>query len=99
MEGTTKTELTAAIADETGLTRKQAAAALDTALHLIQAALARGDNVSLIGFGTFEVHAYRSSPGDSARTGGRPAFRPGAPFRAAITTARELQHRPQETVP
>ena len=84
MADTNKTDLTAAIAAETGLTQQQSAAALGAALRLIQAAVARGERVALVGFGTFEIHAYSAPGGHGPWTGRAPAFRPGEPFRRAV---------------
>ena len=50
-----KTELVNAIANEAKLTKVQAKAALEAAIGAIECALAKGDKVALIGFGTFMV--------------------------------------------
>ena len=50
-----KTEFVDAIAKETGLTKKDAAAALEATLSSIQETLEGGEKVSITGFGTFEV--------------------------------------------
>ena len=50
-----KTELVNAIAEEAKLTKVQAKAALEAALCAVGGALAKGDKVALIGFGTFGV--------------------------------------------
>ncbi len=78
----TKRELAALIATDTGLTQQVAAAALDSALHGIMAALMQGESVTFNGFGVFEVEAYRASGG--AWTGIRPAFRPAAAFKDVV---------------
>ena len=82
----TKYELVAAIAGETGLTMRDSAAALESAMHLIKAAVARGEKVTLVGFGVFEVEAYPAHGGGGPWTGRRPVFRPGVPFRKAVET-------------
>ena len=51
----TKVELIAAVANEANLTKKDAEAAVNSALNAITAALKDGDKVTLVGFGTFEV--------------------------------------------
>ena len=61
-----KAELVSAVADKAGITKAQAAAALDQVLGGIAAALRAGDKVTLVGFGTFSV-ANRG-----ARTGRNP---------------------------
>ena len=45
------------IADATGLTKKGSGDALDATLNAIADALAEGEKVSLVGFGTFEARA------------------------------------------
>ena len=50
-----KQELINAIANEAKLTKVQAKAALAAGLDAIAEALAKGDKVALIGFGTFQV--------------------------------------------
>ena len=56
----TKVELIAAVANDANLTKKDAEAAVNSALNAITAALKDGDKVTLVGFGTFEV---RERPG------------------------------------
>ena len=51
-----KTDLVNAIAAEAKLTKVQAKEALETMLKNIGEALAKGDKVALIGFGTFAVN-------------------------------------------
>ena len=50
-----KTDLVNAIAEKAELTKVQAKAALEAALCAVGGALAKGDKVALIGFGTFAV--------------------------------------------
>lgn len=50
-----KTELIAAVAAKANLTKAQADAAVNATLASITDAMANGDKVSLVGFGTFEV--------------------------------------------
>lgn len=61
-----KAELVNAVSDKAGITKAQAAAALDTALGAIANALKGGDKVTLVGFGTFSVSMR------AARTGRNP---------------------------
>jgi DNA-binding protein HU-beta len=68
-----KQDLTAKIAEDTGVTRVTAWAALESALDGITKALGRGESVTLVGFGTFKA-ADRA-----ARTGRNPNT--GAPLR------------------
>ena len=50
-----KTELIAKVAENTGLTKKDATAAVAATFAAIEGALVKGDKVQLIGFGTFET--------------------------------------------
>ena len=50
-----KTELVAAVAAKTGLSKKDADAAVAAVFASVTDAMAKGDKVQLIGFGTFEV--------------------------------------------
>lgn len=50
-----KTELINAVAEKTGLTKKQAKDALEATLCSIATALEKGEKIALIGFGTFGV--------------------------------------------
>ncbi len=51
----TKAELIDVVAEKTGLTKKAAASAVDATFNAIKEALAKGENFTLIGFGTFSV--------------------------------------------
>ena len=62
-----KTQLIEAVAAKTDLTKKGAEAAVAAVLESIEDALAAGEKVQLIGFGTFEVKER------AARTGRNPA--------------------------
>jgi DNA-binding protein HU-beta len=64
----TKADLVAQVA-ETGLTKKQAAAAVDTVMDAIKKTLAKGEKVSLIGFGSLSVKKRKARTGRDPRTG------------------------------
>ena len=64
----TKADLAAKVA-ETGMTKKQAAAAVDTIIDSIKGALAKGESVRLVGFGTFSVKKRKARIGRNPRTG------------------------------
>jgi len=51
----TKTELINAISEKNNCTKKDASIALEAVLNVIQDSLAKGEKVSVTGFGTFEV--------------------------------------------
>ena len=63
-----KNELITKIA-ETGLSKKDAGIALDAAIAAIGDALANGESVQLIGFGTFSVKERAAREGRNPRTG------------------------------
>ena len=63
-----KGELIKAVAGE-GLSKKDAAVAVDAVFDAIGDALAKGDSVSLIGFGTFSVKERAAREGRNPRTG------------------------------
>ena len=50
-----KTELIAAVAEKSGISKKDAEKAVSAALTTITEALQAGDKVQLVGFGVFEV--------------------------------------------
>jgi DNA-binding protein HU-beta len=63
-----KTELINAIAEKAELTKVDAKKALEAAMDAISEALAKGDKVSLIGFGTFAVVEKGERSGINPRT-------------------------------
>jgi DNA-binding protein HU-beta len=65
----TKDELVALIAEEAGLTKVQAAAALKAFTGAVTKALKDGDKVALVGFGTFSVAARAAREGRNPQTG------------------------------
>lgn len=64
-----KNDLIAAISETSGLSKTDAGKALDATLSAITAALKAGDDVRLVGFGTFEVAERAASEGRNPRTG------------------------------
>lgn len=64
-----KNELVAAVADSADITKADAASAVDAVLDSITSALKSGDEVRLVGFGTFSVAARAASEGRNPRTG------------------------------
>ena len=65
----TKDELVTKIADEAGITKKEAGEALKAVTGSISGALAKGDSVSLVGFGTFSVSDRAARTGRNPQTG------------------------------
>lgn len=64
-----KTELIAAVAERAELSKKDAEAAITAAIDAITAALAEGEKVQLVGFGSFEVKPRAARTGRNPRTG------------------------------
>ena len=64
-----KAELVMAIAEKTQMTKKDSEAALVAALDAITAALADGERVQLVGFGSFEVKTRAERLGRNPKTG------------------------------
>ena len=64
-----KTELVAAIAEKSGLSKKDADKALAAVLASVEEALVKGEKVQLIGFGTFEVKERAARTGHNPQTG------------------------------
>ncbi len=63
-----KTELIAAVAARTGMTKKDAEKAVAATLDTITAELAKGEKVQLAGFGSFEVKTREARVGRNPRT-------------------------------
>lgn len=64
-----KAELVAEIAKNTSLTKVDSERAVEAFLDTIAAALKKGDEVRLVGFGTFSVTKRPASTGRNPRTG------------------------------
>lgn len=64
-----KTELVAAMADEAGLSRKDAEKALKAFTDVVAKELKKGEKVQLVGFGTFEVIERAAREGRNPQTG------------------------------
>ncbi|HEY4002854.1 MAG TPA: HU family DNA-binding protein [Candidatus Xenobia bacterium] len=98
----TKSELSERIANKTGMKRKMAATAVDFLLEEIRDALASGDKVQLIPFGSFEVRERQAREGRNPRSGEKikikarkvPTFRPGKALKEAIG-----HHEPAKKAP
>ena len=87
-----KTELVAAVAESTGVSKKETAAVIDATFEKIAATIADGDKVQLIGFGTFDVKESAAREGRNPRTGEtikiaaskRPVFTAGSALKNSI---------------
>ena len=87
-----KTELIEAIATKAELTKAASGKALDAVIGSIVEAVAKGDTVSLVGFGSFKSVARAAREGKNPKTGEKlkiaatvvPKFTVGASFKAAV---------------
>lgn len=87
-----KTELVAAVAAKSNLSKKDAEAAVNAVVSAVSEALANGENVQLVGFGTFEVRERSEKVCRNPRTGESmtvaatkvPAFKAGKALKDAI---------------
>lgn len=64
-----KGDLIDAVADETGLSKADSGRAVDAIVGVVTGALQKGDQVSLVGFGTFSVKRRAARQGRNPRTG------------------------------
>ena len=64
-----KNDLISAVADSSGLSKGDATKAVEGVFDSISGALKRGDEVRLVGFGTFSVAKRKASTGRNPRTG------------------------------
>ena len=87
-----KTELIAAVAEKTDLSKKDADTAVSAVLGAITDAHKAGDKIQLVGFGTFEVRNRAAKQGRNPRTGETmtvpaskvPAFKAGKALKDAV---------------
>ncbi len=87
-----KTELVAAIAEKTELTKADSEKALKAFIETVTETLKSGDKVQLVGFGTFEVSNRPARTGHNPRTGKSlkikaskaPKFKAGKAFKDAL---------------
>lgn len=87
-----KVELVAAVAEKTGLTKKDAEKAVSATIDSVIEAVASGEKVQLVGFGTFEVRERSERVGRNPRTKQQivipatkvPAFKAGKAFKDVV---------------
>lgn len=65
----TKTDLVSAVAENVQITKKVSAEVVDAVLQEITGALAKGEDVSFVGFGTFKVKERAARMGRNPSTG------------------------------
>lgn len=64
-----KSDLVTAVADKAGLSKKDAGAAVDAVLDTVGETLAKGESLTLPGFGTFKVSERAARTGRNPQTG------------------------------
>jgi DNA-binding protein HU-beta len=87
-----KSELIEAVAKRTGENKAAASRAVDAVIDSVVAAVAKGENVTLVGFGTFKSSKRAARDGKNPKTGEKiripaatvPRFSAGAGFKAAV---------------
>ncbi|WP_324262867.1 HU family DNA-binding protein [Altererythrobacter sp. H2] len=87
-----KNELISAVAESSGLSKSDASSAVEAVFDTITRVLAKGDEVRLVGFGTFAVAKRRASMGRNPRTGepmpikasSQPKFKSGKGLKDAV---------------
>ena len=87
-----KAELTNAVAEKSGLKKKDSDAAITAVFELISDALAGGDKVQLVGFGSFEVKKREARVGRNPKTKEQinipasksPVFKPGKALKESV---------------
>ena len=92
----TKTDLVDLVAAKTGKTKSASATVVDSILDAIKGALKKGDKVTLVGFGTFEVAKRAARSGVNPRTRQKikikaakvPRFKAGKALKNAVNKGR-----------
>ena len=89
-----KNDLVAAVADSTGLSKSDAAKAVDAVFDSITGSLKGGGEVRLVGFGTFSVADRKATTGRNPQTGATieiaasnvPSFKAGKALKDAVNS-------------
>jgi DNA-binding protein HU-beta len=92
-----RTELIEALSTKTGSSKADADRAIAAIIDIVSATLKKGDNVALVGFGTFEVRKRAARNGRNPATGEAlkikaskaPAFKAGAKLKAAVNGSKK----------
>lgn len=87
-----KAELVTAIASKTKVSRTQVEAYLDVTLSIIQKTVSNGEEVKLVGFGSFSKSVRKAKTGRNPKTGQTikvpvtnvPRFKPGKDFKDSV---------------
>ena len=87
-----KTELVAKVAEQANMTKKDTERFVNAFIDVVEGALAQGDTVAILGFGTFLSRERPAREGRNPRTGAAiqipasrvPVFRPGRGLRGSV---------------
>lgn len=88
-----KNELIEELSDKTGFTKSDTQKFLNAYIEAIQKALRKGNEVQLVGFGTFKVTKRKARTGRNPQTGKElkipakkvPSFRPGKALKDSVS--------------
>ena len=89
-----KNDLVASVSDATSLSKADAASAVESVFDTITSSLKKGDEIRLVGFGTFSVARRAASEGRNPRTGekiqikasNQPKFKAGKGLKDAVNS-------------
>lgn len=87
-----KAELITAVSDKTKLSKSQVETMINTTLEVIQKTVSKGEEVKIVGFGSFQVQARKAKTGRNPKTGEThkipecsiPRFKPGKEFKTLV---------------
>ena len=90
-------ELIDALSNKTGSTKADAERNIAALIDIISDTLTQGGNISLVGFGTFEVRERSARTGRNPKTGAElkiaaskvPSFKPGATLKVAVNGSKK----------
>ena len=93
-----KAQLVESVAKRTNTTKSQSESVIDAALEVIQASVSNGDDVKLVGFGTFSKFTRQARNGRNPKTGEPvriptsivPKFKPGKDFKERVHDGKSI---------
>ena len=93
-----KAELIERVSKKTKMTKTQTEITLDAAIEVIQKAVSSGEEVKIVGFGTFDRASRKQRNGRNPKTGSTivipasrvPRFRPGKEFKALVEPVAQI---------
>lgn len=100
-----KATLVAEVVARTGIEKRDVAVIVDEVLDVVRGSVAKGDRVTLAGFGTFEKRRRGARLGRNPHTGDAvkvparvvPSFRPGKAFRESVVPRRRKRAATRKT--